>query len=416
MAKFSVSKFPAGLFDVTQDISRTLPVDVIERWTKGAQSQDAARQILQSSEAEGIVVSSDSVGLTRLSGRRGVLEILAMIDRPKQLVHGYGVAVGGEAIGIWAADNTEMFYAHGVEADDVVSMLLTTQDHIRKECEVQIGFGVHRGHFFRLGEGLYGADADRVETIAESYTAAGEIVVTAETAAQFGAERGFFLMPRVDLPPELGANLRITAGARRDDLRPEKTRYPIPFSEDFYKDLMRYASSPNDSKLLEEVHSTYSQRRAVVLIERERDETESREVAILNDLALSLAMKNIGAALLRDSGGKEIKTAGSIGIYTFEESSVALDFARRFRETLQQQEIASRIGIDYGDVLVFQLREGIEDIAGAAVNIASKLAQDEGVFGKISLTDAAARNARAGSGFNRVSFQISGVAIDAWMD
>jgi class 3 adenylate cyclase len=154
----------------------------------------------------------------------------------------------------------------------------------------------------------------------------------------------------------------------------------------------------------------------VVLIERERDETESREVAILNDLALSLAMKNIGGALLRDGGGKEIKTAGSIGIYTFEESRVALDFARRFRETLQQQEIASRIGIDYGDVLVFQLREGVEDIAGAPVNIASKLAQDEGVFGKISLTDAAASNARVGSEFNKVSFQISGVTIDAWMD
>jgi class 3 adenylate cyclase len=95
---------------------------------------------------------------------------------------------------------------------------------------------------------------------------------------------------------------------------------------------------------------------------------------------------------------------------------VALDFARRFRATLQQQEISSRIGIDYGDVLVFQLREGVEDIAGAPVNIASKLAQDEGVFGKISLTDAAVSNARAGSEFNKVSFQISGVTIDAWMD
>src|SRR6185503_12278727 len=126
--------------------------------------------------------------------------------------------------------------------------------------------------------------------------------------------RGFSLTPRSDLPPELGANLRVTSGARRDDLRPENVRYPIPYSDSFYEDLKRYANSPSDSKLLEEVHSTYSQRRAVLLIERERDETESREVAILNDLALSLAMKNIGGSLMRDSGGKEIKTAGSIGI------------------------------------------------------------------------------------------------------
>ena len=97
MAKFSVDKFPAGFFDVTQDISRTLPVDIIERWTRGVQSADSARRLLEPNRIEGIVVSSDSAGLTRLTERLGVLEILALIDRPKQLLHAYGAAVGGEA-------------------------------------------------------------------------------------------------------------------------------------------------------------------------------------------------------------------------------------------------------------------------------------------------------------------------------
>src|SRR4051812_12121232 len=106
MAKFAVDKFPAGFFDVTQDISRTLPVGLIERWTKASsQSVDSARSILEPNRIEGIVVSSDSAGLTRLTEQRGVLEILAMIDRPKQIIHGFGVAAGGEAVGIWAADN-----------------------------------------------------------------------------------------------------------------------------------------------------------------------------------------------------------------------------------------------------------------------------------------------------------------------
>ena len=80
------------------------------------------------------------------------------------------------------------------------------------------------------------------------------------------------------------------------------------------------------------------------------------------------------------------------------------------------QGIACRIAIDYGEVLVFQVLDGIEDIAGAPVNIASKIAQDEGIFGKIYLSDEAARNAKVGSEFLAVSFEVSGVRIGAWMD
>ena len=66
MAKFLVDKFAPGFFDVAQDVSRNLPVEIIERWTRSAQSLDAARQLLDPNRLEGIVVSSDSAGLTRI--------------------------------------------------------------------------------------------------------------------------------------------------------------------------------------------------------------------------------------------------------------------------------------------------------------------------------------------------------------
>jgi len=416
MAKFSVERFPAGFFDVTQDISRTLPVEIIERWAKGSQSSESARQLLNPNRVEGIVVSSDSAGLTLLTERLGLLEILALIDHPKRLLHSYGIAAGGEAVGIWAADNTEMLYPAETRAGDLVSMLLTVQDQIRKECKVQVGLAAHRGLFYSLGGGLYGADADRVETVSENYTEGGEVVITSELGAEFAGANRFSVQPRIDLPPELGKNLRVTAGPRRDDLQPHETRYPIPYSEQFYADLLRFSSRPDDTQLLEQVHRTYSQRRAVVLIERERDETDANEVAVLNELALSLAMKKIGVEALGELGGSEIKTSGSLGIYTFDECAPALAFAKRFREAFLRQGIASRIGIDYGEVLVFQIRDGIEDIAGAPVNIASKLAQDEGIFGKIYISEEASHTAGAGSEFHPVTFEISGVEIRALMD
>lgn len=416
MAKFSVERFPAGFFDVAQDIGRTLPVEIIERWAKGAQSPDSARRLLDPNRLEGIVVSSDSAGLTRLTSRRGLLEILALIDHPKQLIHSYGAAAGGEAIGIWAADNTETLYPAGARADDLVSMLLTLQDRIRDECQVQVGIAAHRGHFYRLGGGLYGADANRVERVSESYAEGGEVVVTSELAAQFASPDCFSLQPRSDVPAAWGANLRVTAGPRRTDLNPQPTRYPIPYSQEFYDDLLRYASRPQDAQLLQQVHETYSRQRAVVLIERERDETDADEVAVLNELALSLAMKKIGVEALGELGGSEIKTSGSIGIYTFDECAPALAFAKRFREVFLRQGIASRIAIDYGEVLVFRIRDGIEDIAGAPVNIASKMAQDAGIFGKIYISEAASRTAGAGSEFHPVTFEIAGANIAALMD
>jgi hypothetical protein len=63
-------------------------------------------------------------------------------------------------------------------------------------------------------------------------------------------------------------------------------------------------------------------------------------------------------------------------------------------------------------VLLFELGAGARDIAGSPVNVASKLAQDVGEFGKIHVSDAAAR--KAGILFQESKvFHVSGAIIDA---
>lgn len=109
MTKFSLRRFPPSLFDVSQDIVRALPVDIIERWTRGDQSRETALELLEPQTRTGTAVVSDSAGLTRLGAHRGLIEILSMISRPKELIHAHGVAIGGGGIGVWAADNTQMF-------------------------------------------------------------------------------------------------------------------------------------------------------------------------------------------------------------------------------------------------------------------------------------------------------------------
>src|SRR5947207_520809 len=108
MAKFSIDRFPAGFFDVTQDIARELPLELITRWIRGDRSRESALRLLSTHVVSGTVVASDSAGLTSMSRARSVIEVLALLDRPKEIVHGCGRAIGGEALGVWAADNTEM--------------------------------------------------------------------------------------------------------------------------------------------------------------------------------------------------------------------------------------------------------------------------------------------------------------------
>ncbi|MBM3217586.1 MAG: family 3 adenylate cyclase [Candidatus Rokubacteria bacterium] len=412
MAKFSIERFPAGFFDVSQDLAGELPLDLIDDWTHGDRSREAALRLLSAHLVSGAVVSTDAAGLTSLSRRRSVIEILALLDQPKQIVSECGRAIGGDAIGVWAADNTQMLY-RGVEPSRVLSALLETRDRIRHDCEVQVGFCVHTGSFFRLGGGLYGNDADRVERLAEVSTRGGEVIVTDTFLKTLGDGTPFAVAERADLPGGDRA-WTVTDGPRMAELRAADGRYPYPYSREFFDELRRLRP-PIDAAELRRLHERFAQTRTVVLVEHEREEPDVPEIAVLNDLALSAAMTKVGADLLRETGGTEIKTIGNLGIYTFVDPPAAVAFARRFRALFQAQGVAVRIGIDRGEVLVFDLPAGGEDIAGMPVNVASKIAQDTGQFGRVYLTESVAGLAGA-TGLERLTVRIAGVDATVLVD
>ncbi len=412
MPKFTPDRFPPGFFDLPADAGEGLPTKVIEEWTRSAQTREAAVHILEPHTLKGTVVSSDAAGLTRLTRARPLIEILALINRPKELIHAYGRAVGGRAIGTWAADNTQMFYPGEVGAGTVVGMLRTVQQRLEDERAVGIGFAAHQGAFFELSGGLYGPDADRVETVAEGHTEAGELVITGEVARALPASHGFTLGPRVDLATGFGEVFRVAAGPALAGLEPADWHYPTPFDDAFHEVLRSFMAQAADQGRMSMPSPEYRER-AVVLIERERDLRDVPEVAVLNDLALAAAARRIGTALLAQHGGEEIKTAGLIAIHTFAEAGAAAAFAQEYRRAFAEQGVATRAGIDVGEVLIFDLGGGRRDIAGSPINVASKLAQDCGEFGKIYLSDEATRRARLERQSQTVRFDVSGIELKA---
>src|SRR4051812_24609646 len=247
--KLTRKLYSPSLFDTAQDIIGALPLKLVSDWLGSEQTHDDALRLLDNHKVRGYSVCSDSAGLTRLTQKKGLLEILAIINQPKIIVYGLGKAIGGEGVGIWAADNTQMFYPDSVDAATLVSALLTMQDEIARSCQIRIGIGAHFGEYYSLGGGLYGFEADAIEDIAENETDGGEIVISQGIYDRLPAGHGFTVEKRSDLGDAIWAIYRVLDGKRLFGVQPHEQRYPIPYSEDFYTDLVAYQARMNDEAL-----------------------------------------------------------------------------------------------------------------------------------------------------------------------
>jgi class 3 adenylate cyclase len=117
--------------------------------------------------------------------------------------------------------------------------------------------------------------------------------------------------------------------------------------------------------------------------------------------------------LLPEFEGLEVKNTGGPGLYYFDGARPALDFARRLRQFFEGQQVQLSIGIDMGRLLLFELGPNRFDAAGSPVNVASKLAQEAGKLGAITLTWAAARAAGLPDITAVESLAASGITIEA---
>ena len=130
----ALPKIIPALADLTQDIAGPLPVELLQAWAGGNQNAEEAGHLLDA------------------------------------------YRVGGRAIGVWTADNTEMYYPSSVSAGAVVEAMAEAQARIAAGGPIRIGMCVHRGDFYEVGGGLYGHDAEIVEHLAENGAGPGDLL------------------------------------------------------------------------------------------------------------------------------------------------------------------------------------------------------------------------------------------------
>ncbi len=133
--------------------------------------------------------------------------------------------------------------------------------------------------------------------------------------------------------------------------------------------------------------------------------------AMLDDFVADALMHDIIAKAL-DAAGHVVESGGGLAILVYESGNEAFGAARRVQRRLEDKGLVLKIGVDHGPVLLFRHASGaFGGIAGDAVNLASKLSEDLGRPGRISISDRAAGHIDGLSNAEPFTTEISRVKV-----
>ncbi|WPB73749.1 hypothetical protein KYC5002_32500 [Archangium violaceum] len=367
MATYNIS-----LADLRQDIAGLIPAGLVLSWNGQEKTSARHEQLLAPFRKRGTLVSTDSAGLSTLTQRYSLAQVMKLVSEPKEVIHVYGTAIGGEAIGIWAADNSQMFFGEEIAPSRVVAQMLAVQERV-KALRVQVGMGIHTCECYRVGGGLFGEGADFIEAIAEDETSGGEIVVSGAVLERLPGGIRDAARVREDLRAH-GAlwSLKDFSG-RVEAVEGGNPHYPTPFDAAFFQRLR----SMSMEELGKEAFPEYRKTRTVVFVKVKHVPREFLLDSFTDMSLIDLTVRRIASS----HGADVVKSNGTLAIVLFDEGREAVAFARDIIEGNRVLGVEAHVGVARGEVYLFPLANGEREIAGNPVNVASKLAEDSGLEG-----------------------------------
>ena len=390
-----------SLADLRQDIAGAIPLDLVLRWSESDKSELSQAKLLAPHRVRGTIVSTDSAGLSKLSQQLTLPQVMKLISEPKEIIYSLGTAIGGKAVGIWAADNTQMFYPDSISPAEVLNQMAGAQ-HAAHELTVKVGMGIHHGECYLLAGGLFGEEAEYIEALAEDETAGGEIILSESLKNFLSSHVSSMLTLREDLLAR-GKIWSLQSRFAEFSYTPRHDpNYPAPFDREFLNIL-------RDSSLLELkslAFSTHSKIKTVGFIKIPK---RAHHLLLENFTDLSLievAIRKVVASYRAEL----IKSNGSLAIILFDGSDEAVSCTNDLHETLAAMGFNARTGIVHGEVFLFPMADGAQEIAGNPVNIGSKLSEDSGLDG-ILIEESAAATLTNHNGMVPFALTISRVLI-----
>lgn len=390
--------------DLSQDIAGPIPTALLQQWENSDKTEATHEAILSPYKKKVTIVSSDSSGLTKLTGEKSLLEVLKLVSEPKESIYSFGKKIGGRSIGIWAADNTQMVYDSHIHPKLILQQMVAAQNEIQKG-HVQLGIAIHQADVWEIGGGLFGQHADFIEEIAENYTLPGEIVISDSVKIELNDFPDDIITLRTDLDFEISVYRFDYSKYFIEALKHDDFHYPFPFDRDFFY-LIR-DKNLQDEKDRALINSKYAMEKIVILIKVKH---KSRNFLLdkLSDWVMANAIIN---KIAEDYPLFKIKSNGDLGIFLIEDSSQAFDFAIDLQQALHANDFKVNIALSKGEVLIFHLGNDVREIAGNPVNIASKLAEDANEEGVIFIEESVEYNNIHHYNIEKFSIKTSSVLI-----
>lgn len=387
------------LADLRQDIAGPIPVELIKEWIESDQSAEAHKRILEPYKRSGCIVSSDSSGLSKLSAGRPLIEVMKLVSEPKEIIHAHGKAIGGKAVGVWAADNTQMFYDDAIDANEVVHAMIAAQKSI-EHVLVDVGIGILKGTCYEIGGGLYGTQADEIEEFTEEESEAKEVILSESVKSELNDEW-------TSLCSQKGPMHVINYSKVEVDLTPhEDVYYPAPFDKQFHESLLTLDLA--DETAVAALHKARVEEKVIVLFRI----FHANETLMLDDFVNRVAANTLIHSTSDNYDCQIVKSNGALAIIACDRESEAVDLAIALQSASQEAGYASNVSAAKGEVLIFDLGNGFWDLAGGPINITSKLAEDTNERGGIYLEASVAEHAAQHGQKTPFSIEKSGVTIE----
>lgn len=351
---------------------------LLEAWRASPRDEHTAQELLAPFRHTGVVVASDTAGLSRMALRFPLPVVLHRLHGPKARLHER--IHGGRPIGVWFADNTTTLYDAPVDAPALLRSMAAVHD----DGPVRIGIALHHGDFWLVDDGLYGPDAERVLELAELHCRGGETRITPSFRALLEETDGLLVHPPQPSPLGPTQNVElITPG-----LAPAPTgdtAYPRPYGPQVHAQVLQMGAE-DPHALVQAFDERWKHQRTVLVVYLPAAPPNSaRETLEALDAHARLH------ALAHELLPEDCKIWRDLAIAAFADPEEAVRVARDLRTRCHQDALAPVIGLDRGEVYLFPMEQGCE-FAGAPVNRASKLAEDLGSLGQLLVSEAAARD------------------------
>ncbi len=383
------------LFDLPIDSTLSVPPDLLKLWQNSDLSIQTHEMLLAPYKKNGTLVCSDSAGLTKISQKFDLFEVLKLISEPKEILHSYLSGLGSIPVGYWFADNTCSFLKAG-NTEGLTEALIMARAEIKNK-KIQLGICVHSGEFINFGQSICGENFDLCLELAENHTAGGEILLSESYLKQ--SDTSYQVEKREDLFFKNSFYRLISETPKHIPTKSIDSLYPLPFDSEFYQNLKQNARQLLQKRLVKN--------HFVALLSIR----QNLAPLLLDRFLLSVRNNLVIAEIAQTFQVRKIKSNGQIAIFTSSEMGNLFNFCDHLIRELSASGLQSTAAIAKGEILLFRLNDLTEEIAGSPVNIVSKLAEDSELSNVILVHESAFDSSISNRNFTDFNLQIGGVSL-----